>query len=268
MRRWVLVMLALAGCDDAAPVEAAADMMPALVDQGPDARAVDMRVDTPVDARVAPDAFDMRGADAASDAAPTDAGQTDASQADAGQSDAAPDMMPAGCLATVIVDDFEIFQFEASRIDASPDSAGADAAGVCSRAGVLPWTDVDLEGARAACATLGFSVCTGAQWQQACVGPEMWPYPYGPGYVAGTCNDHVAGSGAIELCGARPACVGPTGIHDQNGNVWELTDDGQRRGASFKLTASMFRPEAGACESGFVVPDGFFGRDVGFRCCR
>ena len=268
MRRLALLAL-LCACDDRADPATPGDMpsadmtstdmpptdMPPTdmrrLDQALDARPIDMQI---ADAHVDRDgALDMPG---------------DAVVQDGGGQDATADMPAPGCIATVVVDDFEIFQFEASRVDATPESGGADATGVCSRAGVLPWVDVDLAGARAACATAGFSVCSAAQWQQACVGPELWPYPYGPGYVAGTCNDHVAGSGALEICGARPDCAGPTGIHDQNGNVWELTDDGQRRGASFKLTASMFRPEAGACEAGFVVAEGFFGRDVGFRCCR
>lgn len=260
-----MLLLVLGGCDDGSESPVDAGMS--------DMRAADMATDRGTDGRVEdmlPDARSDAGLDAQVGPRPdatADMQSGDAQMPDAGP-DAAADMAPVGCLATVIINDFEIFQFEASRVDASPEAAGEDAAGVCSRAGVLPWTDIDLEGARAACATVGFSVCSGAQWQQACVGPELWAYPYGPEYAAGTCNDHVAGSGALEVCGARPECVGPTGIHDQNGNVWELTDDGQRRGASYKLTASMFRPEAGACEAGFVIADGFFGRDVGFRCCR
>lgn len=265
MRRLALALLAICGCDDAetaAPRDASSVDMTAIDmtvdtgrgDSGADAQRLDMQLDAGPDARPPHDAGpDLQ----AMDAAPLDAG-----------GDAALDMAPPGCMSTVIINDFEIFQFEASRVDATGESPGEDSTGVCSRAGVLPWTDVDLDAARAACATAGFSVCSGAQWQQACVGPALWAYPYGPEYVAGTCNDHVAGSGALEVCGARPECVGPTGIHDQNGNVWELTDDGQRRGASYKLTASMFRPEAGSCEAGFVVADGFFGRDIGFRCCR
>lgn len=264
MRRWCW-LLALAACDDGADATDAAsaplDMRPA------DARIADAAVDGGEHDGATADAAPL---DQAVDAGPADAGPGDAGAdgalADATPADATPP--PADCLDTVQVAGFEIFRYEASRPDATADAQGADAAQACSRAGVLPWTNLTLADAEAACAASGFSVCSGDQWQEACVGPELWPYPYGEAYVQGICNDHVTGSGALEVTGGRADCVGPSGIHDQNGNVWEMTADGRRRGASYRLNASMFRPEAGACESSYVVPDAFFARDLGFRCCR
>lgn len=271
--RPLLWALALFACDDGADAPAQpADM---------ETRADMARDGAPMDAG----AVDQRIGDAAPDATPADRGPGDATLADAmgdGAPDRAlatdaatdgaveaPDMAPVeGCVATVMVDAFEIFRFEASRPDATADSAGVDQGGVCSRPGVLPWTDVTLADARIACESIGFAVCSGVQWQAACAGPDLWPYPYGEAYGQGVCNDHVTGSGALEVTGGRAGCVGPAGIHDQNGNVWELTDDGRRRGASYRINASMFRPEAGACEASYVVPDAFFARDLGFRCCR
>lgn len=264
MKRW-LWCLALCACDDGDPATAVADSAAEPGDMRPiDAAPLDMAavVDqqildaAPVDQQIADQAV-------IDQAVPPDQAVVDATV------DAAPDMAPIeGCVATVAVAEFEIFRYEASRPDATAEGPGADSASVCSRPGVLPWTDITLADAEIACATIGFAVCTGAQWQQACVGPNLWPYPYGEAYGQGVCNDHVTGSGALEVTGGRAACVGPTGIHDQNGNVWELTADGRRRGASYRLNASMFRPEAGACESSYVVPEAFFARDLGFRCCR
>ena len=38
---------------------------------------------------------------------------------------------------------------------------------------------VDYGDARRACKVEGKRLCTSDEWQFACEGPQMWPYPYG-----------------------------------------------------------------------------------------
>ncbi len=217
--------------------------------------------------------------------APADAGDGDSGGADAAPTtdsgdgaDAALDPdggMPGPvevepCVQTVTIGDLEIFAYEASRVDATDVEPGFDeSAGLCSQPGVLPWTGLTWPDANRVCMAHGFRLCTNDEWQLACAGAErMWSFPYGPRHVDARCNEHVSGSEALEPSGARPGCRTPDGIYDMSGNVWELTMDGAKRGASFKLNAVMFRVDAARCDIFYDVNEGFADDDLGFRCCR
>ncbi len=173
------------------------------------------------------------------------------------------------CISIVRVGGVEIFAFEASRPDATGDGAGVDESAVCSRAGVLPWTRLTRPDASRVCLANGFRLCTDEEWQTACQGPErLWSFPYAQGHRMGVCNDHVSGSGALEPTGIREGCRTPDGVYDMSGNVWELTAEGSKRGASWKLNAVMFRIDAARCDMYYALAEAFADDDVGFRCCR
>ncbi len=172
------------------------------------------------------------------------------------------------CVATVALDGFEIFAYEASHPDATALDRGVEPASVCSRPGVLPWTDLTVAQAQAACATIGFALCTNAQWQSACAGPDMNLFPYGGPHVDALCNDHIAGGNALEPTGSRPDCHTPTGIYDQSGNVWEMTADGERRGGSWRVNASTYQQEYAGCFESLFINEQYADADLGFRCCR
>src|SRR5579863_3089921 len=56
----------------------------------------------------------------------------------------------------------------------------------------LPKTWVTWYGARDACQSLGKRLCGETEWELACEGPEILPYPYGLSREAGRCNyDHI-----------------------------------------------------------------------------
>jgi hypothetical protein len=225
--------------------------------------AVDVDVSSATDTGrpVAGDALRPAADAPAADARPTDARVTDASPT--------PDAALARpCVATVALDGYEIFAFEASHPDATAAERGVDAAGVCSRPGVLPWTDLTVAQARTACETIGFSLCTNAQWQAACSGPDMNLYPYGGPHVDALCNDHIAGGNALEPTGQRPDCHTPTGIYDQSGNVWEMTAEGERRGGSWRVNASTYQQEYAGCFESLFINEQYADADLGFRCCR
>ncbi|MCB9521944.1 MAG: hypothetical protein H6702_01020 [Myxococcales bacterium] len=264
-RSWVVLGLALAvGCSEGDG--------PAPGQQGGDATAADgaLAPDGAQDGAAGDGALD--GTAAPVDAAPTDAA-TDATLGDDGAVDAAaaPDGGgPSPCVQTVRVGEVEVFAYEASRVDATEASQGAATAadGVCSRAGVIPWTEVTQAEARAACAAVGFHLCGDREWAGVCQGNRGWAYPYGQAHRGGVCNDHVSGSAAVEPTGARAGCVTPEGVHDLAGNVWEMSDGESRWGASYLLNAGFREPYYAGCGGEiFHLGETPF-PDVGFRCCR
>lgn len=236
MRRVLGLLALLCGCGAADEVEQAG-------------QAVEPADGAAADAEAAGDAGAV-----APDAAPPDA-------------DAAGDP-PGDCLTLVRVGDLEVFAYEASRPDADAEQAGADGARACSRPGVLPWTTVTVPEARAACAASGFRLCTDADWQSACTGGRAWAFPYGATHVPGTCNDHVSGASALRPTGDYPDCRTPEGAFDLSGNVWELTEEGSRRGASHRVNAVMFHVDSARCDITYTTIEGYADEDVGFRCCR
>lgn len=247
---WALVVVVGAGCDDGG-ASGAVDGGGAEANRSAG------------DAAGAP-AMDASGGDAAGGGG--DGG---------GDAGAAADGGPGGpvevapCVETVRVGALEVFAYEASRPDATDLEAGSDEARPCSRAGVLPWTNIAWPDASRVCLGAGFRLCSNAEWQRACQGESrQWHFPYALHHQPARCNDHVSGSGMMEPTGTRAECRTPEGAYDMSGNAWELTADGARRGASWKINAVMFRVDAARCDTFYDVADGFADDDVGFRCCR
>lgn len=173
-----------------------------------------------------------------------------------------------GCRTVVDRGDYVIFAYEASLPDATEASPGVDESEVCSRAGVLPQTNVTFAQATAACARTGFALCTNAQWEPACAGPDMSLFPYGGPHADAVCNDHIAGGNALEVTGNRPGCHTADGIYDLSGNVWEITAESERRGGSWRLNASTYQSEYAGCFEHLFINEFYADTDVGFRCCR
>jgi formylglycine-generating enzyme required for sulfatase activity len=155
---------------------------------------------------------------------------------------------------------FCIDRYEASRPDATASSPGTQTGAARCAAGVIPWTTWPLTQADAAtaCALAGKRLCSAAEWQQACSGPQQTIYGYGNLYDPTICNgiDTYCLCGAGQPCdgvtpcpyphcfnqpppggtpaqgcgaffhvtptGALPGCVNGWGLFDMNGNVWEV----------------------------------------------
>lgn len=145
--------------------------------------------------------------------------------------------------------------------------------------GQLPRVNVTWNEAQQLCAERGQRLCTEAEWEAACGGPDLFDYGYGDEFEAGRCNTPQPGgsgwtrSGQAAPSGAYETCRTATGVHDMIGNVWEWTDgwyDGQAR----------WRPVRGGSwfhNVNFARTDGRYGRFltpdysldlIGFRCCR
>ncbi|MGI5865756.1 MAG: formylglycine-generating enzyme family protein, partial [Myxococcales bacterium] len=114
--------------------------------------------------------------------------------------------------------------YEASRPDATAQSAGSDESVARSIKGVMPWMVASNAVAEVACAAAGKRLCSAAEWELACRGPEGTVYGYGEHYEPETCNGIDAfGRSAFRLepTGAFPNCTNGWGLFDMNGNLWE-----------------------------------------------
>lgn len=135
------------------------------------------------------------------------------------------------------------------------------------------WTD----GART-CAADGGRLCKASEWQFACEGEEMRPYPYGWERDPTACNvDVMTGLGRVGKlvdhrmpASAHPRCVSPFGVHDMAGNVDEwVTVEGKPVGQREVMKGSWWMPGRHACRS-FQGGHGahYGGAETGMRCCR
>ncbi|MBN1945545.1 MAG: SUMF1/EgtB/PvdO family nonheme iron enzyme [Bradymonadales bacterium] len=149
-----------------------------------------------------------------------------------------------------------------------------------SEAGVYPYWNRSLTPALANqyCEAAGKRLCTPAEWQAVCIGPdrtqaECIPTPENPDaacYCYGTSYDPVIcngidtfGPGGYQLVttGYMTECTNDYGIYDICGNVWEMTTDGLVRGGAFNCIDSASLHEClYSIEASRVIA-------IGFRCC-
>lgn len=131
--------------------------------------------------------------------------------------------------------------------------------------------------AKALCEARGARLCKEGEWELACEGPEMSPYPYGWKRDSSICNfDRTDLGGANEkLTDHRaplkefPNCVSPYGVHDIVGNV----DEWVERESSSAPHRSVLRggwwlPGRNRCRAATVHHgEEYSAKQVGFRCC-
>lgn len=164
-----------------------------------------------------------------------------------------------------------------------------------SRAGVIPQAYLSQPLARAACERAGKRLCTEAEWVTACKGERAQKYPYGPDYVADTCNvyrhvhpatalhsaafyghrdprlnlvDEPGKGPLLRATGATPGCVSRwrnDRIYDMVGNLDEWVDDP----AGLFLGGFYARATREGCESRITAhPPPYYDYSTGARCCR
>ena len=127
------------------------------------------------------------------------------------------------------------------------------------------------------CESDGARLCKASEWQFACEGEELRPYPYGWERDATTCNvDVMTGLGKVGQlvdhrtpASAHPRCVSPFGVHDMAGNVDEwATVDGLPKGEREVMKGSWWLPGRHACRSGQGGHGAWYGgTESGARCC-
>ncbi len=137
-----------------------------------------------------------------------------------------------------------------------------------NREDAAPQAFVTWQEAKDSCARVGKRLCSLAEWQTVCMGPEQARYPYAARYDERYCP---AKEGAPVRSGHFPVCRSYYGSYDMTGNLWEwtATPHPEREGfyqvaggnwsagdqATCKFTRYSFYPQ-----NRFPM--------VGFRCCE
>ena len=132
------------------------------------------------------------------------------------------------------------------------------------------------------CEAEGGRLCRESEWQFACEGEEMRPYPYGYERNSAACNvdisQNIGKPGRLvdhrSVVGSHDECASPFGVQDMAGNVeeWVQADGrgmGNKMGWKEVLKGSWWIPSRHACRQ-FQVGhnDVYSGAETGTRCCK
>jgi hypothetical protein len=129
------------------------------------------------------------------------------------------------------------------------------------------------------CESEGGRLCRESEWQFACEGEEMRPYPYGKDRDSSACNvdisENIGRPGRLvdhrSPAGSHEKCASPFGVQDMAGNVeeWVQADGRGKMGWKEVLKGSWWIPSRHACRQ-FQVGhnDVYNGAETGTRCCK
>ncbi len=144
----------------------------------------------------------------------------------------------------------------------------------------LPLANQSWTTAGEVCKERGARLCLESEWQFACEGPDMHPYPYGDGFVrdATACNiDRMdlgkPNSGLRDLRAPiteYPKCVSPFGVHNMSGNIeeWSTLDKGVAPDRS-SMKGAWWLPGKNTCRAATLGHGEVYnGKQVGVRCCK
>lgn len=144
----------------------------------------------------------------------------------------------------------------------------------------LPLAHQSWTSAGEVCKKDGKRLCLESEWQFACEGPDMHPYPYGDGFHrdGAACNIdrmHLGkpNAGLTDLrapISAYPNCVSVFGVHDMSGNIeeWATLDHGVAPQRS-SMKGAWWLPGKNNCRAATLGHGEVFeGPQVGVRCCK
>jgi formylglycine-generating enzyme required for sulfatase activity len=143
----------------------------------------------------------------------------------------------------------------------------------------LPEHNLSFTSSKKLCASQGARICLESEWQFACEGEEMRPYPTGWKREDNRCNtDVMSGLGKIGRlvdhrtpASAHPECKSAFGLYDMSGNVeeWVAADGKGKMGWPNVMKGSWWIPSRHACRS-FQVghTTSYGGAETGTRCCK
>ena len=145
----------------------------------------------------------------------------------------------------------------------------------------LPLNYVSFQKATEVCGGLGKRVCTESEWNFACEGEQMRPYPYGFSREA-KCNQdrgdlyqpnphYQVLADRREPAAGRPECVSPFGVYNMAGNMDEpVLREGSEHGEPYRnaLKGGWWMAARNRCRPATTAHDDYY-KDiqVGVRCC-
>ena len=140
-----------------------------------------------------------------------------------------------------------------------------------NKKGKRPLVKMEWFGAKQECEKQGKHLCSEAEWQFACSGPQKTKYPYGQQFDPSKCNTSESGKNKLMRSGTNESCVSAYGVYDMSGNVREWVadwyDPGIRtvviKGGSYLTDAKYTR-----CDAAQGVMPFTHQKDNGFRCCK
>ncbi|MGE0326115.1 MAG: formylglycine-generating enzyme family protein [Polyangiaceae bacterium] len=140
----------------------------------------------------------------------------------------------------------------------------------------LPLIDQSWVMAREICSNLGKRLCFETEWEFACEGEQLLPYPYGFNRNSKICNfdqTDLEYKGKLRDLRKRaedlPECVSPFGVRNMVGNVDEWTQrDGQQHPWRASLRGGWWLAGRNNCRAATTGHDEYYhGAQTGFRCC-
>ena len=145
----------------------------------------------------------------------------------------------------------------------------------------LPQNYASFEIASQTCKGLGKRICTDSEWNFACEGEDMLPYPYGYERKP-VCNQDRTDlfeknprmqvlADRREPADARPECTSPFGVENMVGNMDEpVAREGFEKNQPFRnaLKGGWWMPARNRCRPATTAHDDFY-KDIqmGVRCC-
>jgi formylglycine-generating enzyme required for sulfatase activity len=145
----------------------------------------------------------------------------------------------------------------------------------------LPLNHASYDIATKTCESLGKRICTDNEWNFACEGEDMLPYPYGYERRA-VCNQDRTDlfeknprmqilKDLREPADGRPECRSPFGVENMTGNMDEpVAREGFEKNEPFRnaLKGGWWMPARNRCRPATTAHDDYF-RDIqiGVRCC-
>ena len=133
------------------------------------------------------------------------------------------------------------------------------------------WRDGDRT-----CKKLGKRMCMESEYNFACEGENMQPYPYGFTRDATACNadrdDVVSPAGTLRdlraPSGSYERCTSPFGVADLSGNLEEFVTIDRSTPARPAMKGSYWQPGRNFCRAAQTAHDMYYnGTETGFRCC-
>jgi sulfatase modifying factor 1 len=127
-----------------------------------------------------------------------------------------------------------------------------------------------------ACAAQGKRMCLESEWNFACEGEEMRPYPYGFARDSSACNadrpDVVSPEGKLRDLrapgGSFSRCKSPFGVMDMAGNLEEFVAMDVKGPPRPAMKGAYWQPSRNFCRAAQTAHDRYYnGTETGFRCC-